>query len=318
MGRCPRCGITTPWEVGLCVKCQEAENAEKARRLGDEQRKKRDEEKRRQEEWNAQHGVKGGWVDKDGNVVTEYRDGSVSVQTPKQVKHNFWRTVIILLVLAAAVFIGIKYYSYSKSEESLNEPFEITQQESGDGSNVINTVLSGSSTYEIYELTVSPNKEGFVSSIFGSSSDFAKASNFTADGKAAYRFYFSGYDFNTGLDGEFYLAEVNGKRAIIDNDRGKVYMEGSEFFNEHIESLEAFNPAEVFTPLTKDLSGGEYGINSSYYVLKNDGVSISCSEDGNRINALDESGKERLSYKAQYYESSMSKLPDYSDYEIVE
>ncbi len=272
----------------------------------------------RQEEWNAQHGCESITTDKDGNIVRKYRDGSTTVHTPKQVKHSFWRTVIILLLLAVAVFVGIKYYSYSKNESNLLAPFEITQTESGDGSNVISTAISGSSTYEIYELTVSPKKEGFISSIFGSSSDFAKVSNFMVDGKAAYRFLFSDYDFGTGLDGEFYLTEVNGKRAIIDNDRGKVYMEGSEFFGEHIEKLEAFNPAAVLKPLTEKVSGGEYGINSQYYVLKKDGVSLSCSEDGSRINALDESGKERLSYKAQYYESSMSKLPDYSEYEIVE
>lgn len=272
----------------------------------------------RQEEWNAQHGCESITTDKDGNIVRKYRDGSTTVHTPKQVKHSFWRTVIILLLLAVAVFVGIKYYSYSKNESNLLAPFEITQTESGDGSNVISTAISGSSTYEIYELTVSPKKEGFISSIFGSSSDFAKVSNFMVDGKAAYRFLFSDYDFGTGLDGEFYLTEVNGKRAIIDNDRGKVYMEGSEFFGEHIEKLEAFNPTAVLKPLTEKVSGGEYGINSQYYVLKKDGVSLSCSEDGSRINALDESGKERLSYKAQYYESSMSKLPDYSEYEIVE
>lgn len=272
----------------------------------------------RQEEWNAQHGCESITTDKDGNIVRKYRDGSTTVHTPKQVKHSFWRTVIILLLLAVAVFVGIKYYSYSKNESNLLAPFEITQTESGDGSNVISTAISGSSTYEIYELTVSPKKEGFISSIFGSSSDFAKVSNFMVDGKAAYRFLFSDYDFGTGLDGEFYLTEVNGKRAIIDNDRGKVYMEGSEFFGEHIKKLEAFNPAAVLKPLTEKVSGGEYGINSQYYVLKKDGVSLSCSEDGSRINALDESGKERLSYKAQYYESSMSKLPDYSEYEIVE
>ena len=45
---------------------------------------------------------------------------------------------------------------------------------------------------------------------------------------------------------------------------------------------------------------------------------ISCSEDGSRVNALDESGEERLSYKAQYYESSGRTLPDYSEYEMVE
>lgn len=272
----------------------------------------------RQEEWNAQHGCESITTDKDGNIVRKYRDGSTTVHTPKQVKHSFWRTIIILLLLAVAVFVGIKYYSYSKNESNLLAPFEITQTESGDGSNVISTAISGSSTYDIYELTVSPKKEGFVSSIFGSSSDFAKTSCFTVDGKAAYRYCFSDYDCGTGLDGEFYLTEVNGKRALIDNDRGKVYMEGSEFFSEHIAKLEAFNPAAVLKPLTEKVSGGEYGINTSYYVLKKDGVSLSCSEDGNRVNALDESGEERLSYKVQYYESSMCKLPDYSEYEIVE
>lgn len=317
MGKCMKCGNYMPWDTGLCTACKEAEAKANARRY--EQDKKRQEEQRhRQEEWNAQHGCESITTDKDGNIVRKYRDGSTTVHTPKQVKHSFWRTVIILLLLAAAVFTGIKYYSYSKNESNLLAPFEITQTESGDGSNVISTALSGSSTYEIYELTVSPKKEGFISSIFGSSSDFAKVSNFTVDGKTVYRYYFSDYDFGTGLDGEFYLTEVNGKRAIIDNDRGKVYMEGSEFFGEHIEKLEAFNPTEVFKALTEKVSGGEYGINSQYYVLKKDGVSLSCSEDGSRINALDESGEERLSYKAQYYESSMGKLPDYSEYEIVE
>lgn len=272
----------------------------------------------RQQEWESQHGLESMTTDKDGNIVSKYRDGRITVHTPKQVKHSFWRTVIILLLLAAAVFVGIKYYSYSKNESNLLAPFEITQTESGDGSNVISTALSGSSTYEIYELTVSPKKEGFISSIFSSSSDCAKTSNFTVDGKTVYRYYFSGYDFGTGLEGEFYLTDINGKRALIDDNHGKVYMEDSEFFGKHIEKLEAFNSAMVLKPLTEKVSGGEYGINSQYYVLKKDGVSLSCSGDGNRVNALDESGKERLSYKVQYYESSMGKLPNYSEYEIVE
>ena len=133
----------------------------------------------RQEEWNAQHGCKSITTDKDGNIVRKYRDGSTTVHTPKQVKRSFWRTIIILILLAAGVFVGIKYYSYSKNESNLLAPFEITQTESGDGSNVISTALSGSSTYKICELTVSPEKEGFVSSIFSSSSDCAKTSNFT-------------------------------------------------------------------------------------------------------------------------------------------
>lgn len=272
----------------------------------------------RQEEWNAQHGAKGGWVDKDGNVYTEYRDGRIEKKSSKRVTFEFWRVIIILAFIVTVAFVGIRYYSYSKNESNLLAPFEITQTESGDGSNVISTALSGSSTYEIYELTVSPKKEGFISSIFSSSSDCAKTSNFTVDGKTVYRYYFSGYDFGTGLEGEFYLTDINAKRALIDDDHGKVYMEGSEFFGKHIEKLEAFNSAMVLKPLTEKVSGGEYGINSQYYVLKKDGVSLSCSGDGNRVNALDESGEERLSYKVQYYESSMGKLPNYLKYEIVE
>lgn len=272
----------------------------------------------RQQEWESQHGLESMTTDKDGNVVRKYRDGRTTVHTPAQVKHSFWRTVIILILLAAGVFTGIKYYSYSKNESNLLAPFEITQTESGDGSFVISTALSGSRTYNIYDITVHRKKEGFVSNLFGSSKGFASASNFTVDGKTVLNYYFSGYDFGTGLDGEFYLTEINGKRAIIDNDRGKVYMEGSAFFDEHIEKLEAFNPTEVLKSLTEKVSGGEYGINSEYYVLKKDGVLLSCSGDGNRVNALDESGEERLSYKVQYYESSMGKLPDYSDYEIVD
>ncbi len=272
----------------------------------------------RRQEWNEQHGLESMTTDKDGNIVRKYRDGRTTVHTPAQVKRSFWRTIIILILLAAGVFAGIRYYSYSKNESNLLAPFEITQTESGDGSNVISTALSGSRTYNIYDITVHRKKEGFVSNLFGSSKGFASASNFTVDGKTVLKYYFSGYDFGTGLDGEFYLTELNGKRAIIDKNRGKVYMEGSEFFSKHIEKLEAFNPTAVLKPLTEKVSGGEYGINSQYYVLKKDGVSLSCSEDGNRINALDESGEERLSYKVQYYESSMGKLPNYSEYEIVE
>ena len=272
----------------------------------------------RRQEWNEQHGLESMTTDKDGNIVRKYRDGRTTVHTPAQVKSSFWRTIIILILLAAGVFAGIRYYSYSKNESNLLAPFEITQTESGDGSNVISTALSGSRTYNIYDITVHRKKEGFVSNLFGSSKGFASASNFTVDGKTVLKYYFSGYDFGTGLDGEFYLTELNGKRAIIDKNRGKVYMEGSEFFSKHIEKLEAFNPTAVLKPLTEKVSGGEYGINSQYYVLKKDGVSLSCSEDGNRINALDESGEERLSYKVQYYESSMGKLPNYSEYEIVE
>ena len=272
----------------------------------------------RQQEWNEQHGLESMKTDKDGNIVRKYRDGRTTVHTPAQVKRSFWRTIIILILLAAGVFVGIRYYSYSKNESNLLAPYEITQTESGDGSNVISTAISGSSTYNIYDITVHRKKEGFVSNLFGSSKGFASASNFTVDGKTVLSYYFSGYDFGTGLDGEFYLTEINGKRAIIDKNRGKVYMEGSEFFGKHIEKLEAFNPTAALKPLTEKVSGGEYGINSQYYVLKKDGISISCSEDGNRVNALDESGEERLSYKVQYYESSMGKLPDYSEYEIVE
>ena len=272
----------------------------------------------RQEEWNAQHGAKGGWADKDGNVYTEYRDGRIEKKSSKRVTFEFWRAIIILALIVTVAFVGIHYYSYSKNESNLLAPFEITQAESGDGSFVINTALSGSSTYKICELTVSLEKKGFISSIFGSSSDCAKTSNFTVDGKTVYRYYFSGYDFSTGLEGEFYLTDINGKRALIDDDHGKVYMEGSEFFGKHIEKLEAFNSTTVLKPLTEKVTGGEYGINSQYYVLKKDGISISCSGDGNRINVLDESGEERLSYKVQYYESSMGKLPNYSEYETVE
>ena len=272
----------------------------------------------RRQEWNEQHGLESMTTDKDGNIVRKYRDGRTTVHTPAQVKRSFWRTIIILILLAAGVFVGIRYYSYSKNESNLLAPFEITQTESGDGSNVLSTALSGSRTYNIYDITVHRKKEGFVSNLFGSSKGFASASNFTVDGKTVLKYYFSGYDFGTGLEGEFYLTELNGKRAIIDKNRGKVYMEGSEFFSKHIEKLEAFNPTAVLKPLTEKVSGGEYGINSQYYVLKKDGVSLSCSEDGNRINALDESGEERLSYKVQYYESSMGKLPNYSEYEIVE
>lgn len=317
MGKCIKCGNYMPWDTGLCTACKEAETKANAGRYEQDQ-KRREEQRRRQEEWNTQHGLESITTDSNGNVVRKYRDGRTTVHTPKQVKRSFWRTVIILILLVAAVFTGIKYHSYSKNESNLLAPFEITQTESSDGSNVIRTALSGSSTYAIYELTVSPEKEGFVSNLFGSSSAFAKVSCFTVNGKAAYRYLFSDYDCGTGLDGEFYLTEVNGKRALIDNDRGKVYLKGSKFFGEHIEKLEGFAPKAVLKPLTEKLSGGEYGINSSYYVLKKDGVSLSCSEDGSRVNALDESGEERLSYKAQYYESSGRTLPDYSEYEMVE
>lgn len=311
MGRCARCGMPMPGDVigAVCLNCQRQTASQ---RSGSRENKTAG---------RSQAPSQPGYTlssDEYGNTVKTYANGTQTVYTPKQVKRSFWRTIIILILLAAGVFVGIKYYSYSKNESNLLAPFEITQTESGDGSNVISTALSGSSTYEICELTVSPKKEGFISSIFSSSSDCAKTSNFTVDGKTVYRYYFSGYDFGTGLEGEFYLTDINGKRALIDDDHGKVYMEGSEFFGKHIEKLEAFNSATVLKPLTEKVTGGEYGINSEYYVLKNDGVSLSCSGDGNRINVLDESGEERLSYKVQYYESSMGKLPNYSEYETVE
>jgi hypothetical protein len=311
MGRCARCGMPMPGDVigAVCLNCQRQTASQ---RSGSRENKTAG---------RSQAPSQPGYTlssDEYGNTVKTYANGTQTVYTPKQVKRSFWRTIIILILLAAGVFVGIKYYSYSKNESNLLAPFEITQTESGDGSNVISTALSGSSTYEICELTVSPKKEGFISSIFSSSSDCAKTSNFTVDGKTVYRYYFSGYDFGTGLEGEFYLTDINGKRALIDDDHGKVYMEGSEFFGKHIEKLEAFNSATVLKPLTEKVTGGEYGINSEYYVLKNDGVSLSCSRDGNRINVLDESGKVRLSYKVRYYESSMGKLPNYSKYEIVE
>lgn len=308
MGRCARCGMPMPGDVigAVCLECQ---------------RKAASQHSESKTAGRSQAPSQPGYTlssDEYGNTVKTYANGAQTVYTPKQVKHGFWRTIIILILLAAGVFVGTKYYSYSKNESNLLAPFEITQTESGDGSFVISAALSGSGTYNIYDITVHRKKEGFVSNLFGSSKDFASASNFTVDGKTAYYYYFHGYDFGTGLDGEFYLTELNGKRALIDNDRGKVYMEGSAFFDEHIEKLEAFNPAAVLKPLTEKVSGGEYGINSQYYVLKKDGASLSCSGDGNRVNALDESGEERLSYKVQYYESSMGKLPNYSEYEIVE
>lgn len=317
MGRCIKCGNQMPWDVGMCTMCKEATERANAQRLYEEHTKRQVEQKRRQEAWEAQHGLKSLRTDSNGNVIREYNDGRTELYTPKQVKHNFWRTVIILILLAVGAFMVIKYLSYSKAEKNLLSPFEILQTESGDGSFVTNTTISESSTYKIYELVVYPEKSGFISNIFASSTGTSKASCFTVDGKTVYRYLFFHYDFNTGLDGEFFLTEINGKRAIIDDDRGKIYYEGSEFFTENIKKLEAFNPTEVFKPLTEKVSGGEYGINSQYYVLKKDGISVSCSEDGSRINALDESGKERLVYKVQYYESSNLKLPDYSDYEEI-
>lgn len=311
MGRCARCGMPMPGDVigAVCLNCQRQMASQRSEGSGNKTA------------GGSQAPSQPSYTlssDEYGNTVKTYANGTQTVYTPQQVKHSFWRTVIILLLLVAAAFVGIKYYSYSKNESNLLAPFEITQTESGDGSFVLSTALSGSRTYNIYDITVHRKKEGFVSNLFGSSKGFASASNFTVDGKKVLKYYFSGYDFGTGLDGEFYLTEINGKRAIIDNDHGKVYMEGSELFGEHIEKLEAFNPAAVLKPLTEKVTGGEYGINSEYYVLKKDGVSLSCSGDGNRVNALDESGEERLSYKVQYYESSMGKLPDYSEYEIVE
>lgn len=311
MGRCARCGMPMPGDVigAVCLNCQRQTASQ---RSGSRENKTAG---------RSQAPSQPGYTlssDEYGNTVKTYANGTQTVYTPKQVKRSFWRTIIILILLAAGVFAGIRYYSYSKNESNLFAPFEITQTESGDGSFVLSTALSGSRTYNIYDITVHRKKEGFVSNLFGSSKGFASASNFTVDGKTVLKYYFSGYDFGTGLEGEFYLTDINGKRAIIDKNRGKVYMEGSEFFGKHIEKLEAFNPAAVLKPLTEKVSGGEYGINSQYYVLKKDGISISCSGDGNRINVLDESGEERLSYKVQYYESSMDKLPNYSKYETVE
>lgn len=311
MGRCARCGMPMPGDVigAVCLNCQRQTASQ---RSGSRENKTAG---------RSQAPSQPGYTlssDEYGNTVKTYANGTQTVYTPKQVKRSFWRTIIILILLAAGVFAGIRYYSYSKNESNLLAPFEITQTESGDGSFVLSTALSGSRTYNIYDITVHRKKEGFVSNLFGSSKGFASASNFTVDGKTVLKYYFSGYDFGTGLEGEFYLTDINGKRAIIDKNRGKVYMEGSEFFGKHIEKLEAFNPAAVLKPLAEKVSGGEYGINSQYYVLKKDGISISCSGDGNRINVLDESGEERLSYKVQYYESSMDKLPNYSKYETVE
>ena len=96
----------------------------------------------RQEEWDAQHGAKGGWADKDGNVYTEYRDGRIEKKSSKRVTFEFWRTIIILALIVAVTFTGILYYSYSKNESNLLAMFEITQTESGDGSNVISAALS--------------------------------------------------------------------------------------------------------------------------------------------------------------------------------
>ena len=261
MGRCARCGMPMPGDVigAVCLNCQRQMASQRSEGSGNKTA------------GGSQAPSQPSYTlssDEYGNTVKTYANGTQTVYTPQQVKHSFWRTVIILLLLVAAAFVGIKYYSYSKNESNLLAPFEITQTESGDGSFVLSTALSGSRTYNIYDITVHRKKEGFVSNLFGSSKGFASASNFTVDGKKVLKYYFSGYDFGTGLDGEFYLTEINGKRAIIDNDHGKVYMEGSELFGEHIEKLEAFNPAAVLKPLTEKVTGGEYGINSEYYVLK--------------------------------------------------
>ena len=63
----------------------------------------------RQEEWDAQHGAKGGWADKDGNVHTEYRDGRIEKKSSKRVTFEFWRTIVILTLIVAATFTGIRY-----------------------------------------------------------------------------------------------------------------------------------------------------------------------------------------------------------------
>ena len=102
MGRCARCGMPMPGDVigAVCLNCQRQMASQRSEGSGNKTA------------GGSQAPSQPSYTlssDEYGNTVKTYANGTQTVYTPQQVKHSFWRTVIILLLLVAAVFVGIKY-----------------------------------------------------------------------------------------------------------------------------------------------------------------------------------------------------------------
>lgn len=198
---------------------------------------------------------------------------------------------VICILLGIALVIGAIWLVMSihndRAEEMTMETF--TETLSGDGAAVAAEVLTREDGKSNWSIHVTDYKKGFFGTLFGLKGDTATIDRYLqADGTEVIAFDFDGYDFDTGLQGEYYILTVEGKISVIDDKAELIYQEGSDFFDTNYPKLKALTYDQILTPLTEKVVGDRYGKNEQYpHILQANGWELAIFDEKRAIFSTD-------------------------------
>lgn len=174
---------------------------------------------------------------------------------------------VICIILAIALLLGAGWWTVSaynrKAAKMTMEVF--TETLTGDGSAVVEKVLSREDDVSDWEISVTDYKKGFFGTLFGLRGNTARIKRYLQkDGTEVLSFHFDGHDLGTGLKGKYYIVTIEGTVSVIDDKAELIYQEGSEFFDTNYPKLKALTYDAVLSPLTQKVVGDQYGKNDQY------------------------------------------------------
>lgn len=240
MGRCPRCGVDTGPFGGLCDSCRTRESLLRDKALRDQaERYNRDREKNKQ----------------SSNTKITY------VPMDSTVANVIIALVVIALLLGASWWVITSYQH--KSAEMSNEVMSETYHE--DGSFIVSEVLTRDDQVGQWEISVTDHKKGFLGTLFNLKGNTARIKRYLQkDGTEVIHFDLDGYDFETELNGEYYIVTIDGIVSVIDDEEELIYQKGSSFFDTYYPKLKALTYDKILTSLQKNMTGAQYGKNNEY------------------------------------------------------
>lgn len=306
-GYCSRCGVRTEGaNISLCPRCKSMMDREV------KQRKEQEEKRKNQQKTYTLT------ANADGSVTKTYEDGSSYTESSKSITTKCTVIILLIILIAAGAFLFLRHRKYTSNENLLYNRFEITETLSGNAEEFADLCMSGYNSCKSYRILVTDRgKSGFSKNIF----DFSKKGRadirfWEEDGHDVYSFDFSGYDFGTGLDGEYYITEVNGVPSVVSLQSKTIYPEGSEFYNKYYEKLSALGYASLIHRTSASLSGAEYGKSSGYgnTILKNNKTSACVYSENGNVDILDESGDKRLLYAVEFHSENQYKTDSLSTF----
>lgn len=199
------------------------------------------------------------------NSVTSYTDSrnNSSGQNWNNIKLSPKAATVVCWLLGVAVvaaIVGVVLYMYNSNKSASNFEEIVNTLSDKAGKTAVTEVLGREDDVTNWEISVRSYKNGFFNTLFNITDCEAEIErSVLKDGTEMVWFNFDGNDLGVGLEGEYAILTVEGKRSLLDKKNELIYQKGSDFFDTYYPKLKALTYDAVLEPAADAVKGGQYG-----------------------------------------------------------